>query len=248
MLILAASWLTSFRPFTTFHLVTAIVGLAVIAAVCIAGRRRPGTPGEARLRAGLAFLILAEQIAAYTYWALPSRFDISWYLPLHPCRLVVWLAGLSLVWPARSLRAIVYFWSLSVCCQPILTPQRFNGLGDPDYWFFWFSHLAIVCVGLYSVLVQGFRPTTRDFAVNAVISLSYAAAVAAIDLAFGWDYAYLGRGQYHNYNATDVLPPGPLRPLFLVAATATVMTALLLVWRVPPLKRHTPVAVASAEP
>ena len=132
--------------------------------------------------------------------------------------------------------------------MPILTPQRFDGLGDPDFWFFWFSHLAIVGVGLYDVAVRGFRPTSRDFAVNAAISLSYAAIVTSLDYAFGWDYGYLGRGDYKNFNATDVLPPGPLRPLFLIAATALVMALLLFVWRVPPLKRWAPVAAPAGSP
>jgi hypothetical integral membrane protein (TIGR02206 family) len=236
--------MTSFRPFTTFHLVTAVVGLTLIGILCVAGYRRRGTPAEGRMRLALAWMILLEQLAAYAYWALPGHFRIDKYLPFHPCRLVVWLAGVSLVWPLRPIRTLVYFWSLSVCCQPILTPEPFNGLRDPDYWLFWFSHLAIVCVGLYDVVVRGYRPTSRDFGIVAIVSLSYAAIVAAIDLTFGWDYAFLGRGVYTNHNATDVLPPGPLRPFFLVAATAVVMAFLLLIWRVPPLKRR----AALAEP
>jgi hypothetical integral membrane protein (TIGR02206 family) len=238
--------MTSFRPFTTFHLVTAAVGLALIAGFCFAGYRRRGTPGERRVRLSLAWMILAEQVAAYAYWALPGHFRTDKFLPFHPCRLVVWLAGLSLAWPLRPVRALVYFWSLSVCCQPILTPEPFGGLRDPDYWFFWFSHLAIVGAGLYDVLVRGYRPTARDFILVAIVSLSYAAVVTAIDLTFGWDYAFLGRGVYANHNATDVLPPGPLRPLFLVAATAVVMSLLLVIWRVPPLRRRAALAGASA--
>src|SRR5207247_732130 len=145
VLTLSASWLTTFRPFTTFHLVTAVVGLILIALICIAGRRLRGTPAEPRLRVFLAALIILEQIAAYSYWAAPSRFDLTWFLPLHPCRLVVWLAAIALLSNRRPPRAILYFWSFSVCCQPILTPQRFHGLSDPDFWFFWFSHLAIFC-------------------------------------------------------------------------------------------------------
>ncbi len=242
MLTLGASWITSFRPFTTFHLVTAVVGLSVIAALCIAGRRRRHTPAEPRIRLVLAVLIIAEQVAAYSYWAAPSRFDVSWFLPLHPCRLMVWVSAAALLTSRRTPRALLYFWALSVCCQPILTPPRFDGLASPDFWFFWFSHLAIVGAALYDLTVRGFRPTNRDFAITAAYSLTYAAIVASLDTVFGWDYGYLGQGRYSNSNATDVLPPGLWRPIFLVFATALVMALLLLVWRLPLLWRRTPVA------
>ena len=237
--------MTSFRPFPTFHLVTAVVGLLLIAGICIVGRRSRGTPWEPRLRAGLAALIIIEQIAAYSCWAAASRFDLTWYLPLHPCRLIVGLAAVALLSRQRWPRAVLYFWALSVCCQPILTPQPFDGLRDPDYWFFWFSHLVIVCVAIYDLTVRGFRPTSRDFAITAVVSLSYAAIVTPLDFAFGWDYGYLGRGVYKNYNATDVLPPGLLRPIFLAAATAFMMFLLLVIWRTPPLSRWGRAALAA---
>lgn len=245
MITLGTSFLTTFRPFTTFHLVTAVIGLSVIMLVCMIGRHLRGTLAEPRFRFALATLILLEQLAAYATWL--GRADQTW-IPLHPCRIVVWIAIIALLSDRRAPRAILYFWSLSVCCQPILTPPRLDGLRSPDFWFFWISHLAIFGAGMYEVRVRRFRPTVRDLRTTAIWSLLYIAIVIPLDYAYGWDYAYLGRGRYKTHNVTDLFAPGPPRTIALIFITALLMTLLLLIWRLPPLARRIAVAAPAHSP
>jgi hypothetical integral membrane protein (TIGR02206 family) len=142
--VLAASWLTTFRPFTTFHLVVAVICIALVIAAARIGIRTRGTSFEPRFRAAWAIFGVLTQIVAYLWWTRPENFNPARTLPLHLCGIVVWIAPLALVFPWRVPKALLYFWGLGLCLQGLVTPLRLGGLASPPFWFFWLNHLEII--------------------------------------------------------------------------------------------------------
>jgi len=238
--VLAASWLTSFRPFTTFHLVVAIVCIAATVVACRVGVRRRGSPFEPWFRRGWALFTVLVQAEAWWWFSRPERFDPGWTLPLHLCSIVVWIAPVALVFEWRTPRALLYFWGFGLCMQGLVTPLPQDGLLAPAFWFFWFGHLAIVGSASYLVIALRYRPTLRDLGTAVAASLLYVAVVVPLDLAFGWNYGFLGRRPLATRNVLDLLGPWPWRPAFTVLIGLLVLWVLWAIWQVPPLRRVKP--------
>ncbi len=230
---LAASWLTSFRPFTTFHLVVGLTCLLLIGAACRIGVRTRGSRFERRFRASWAIAIVLTEIVAYAWWLQPAHFRWEWTLPLHLCSIVVWIAPIALLLDWRIPRALLYFWGLALCLQGFVSPIRQDGLASPPFWFFWLNHLEIVGSAVYMVWVLQFRPSGRDYAVAVIGGLAYVALVVPLDAWFGWNYGALGRDLPGTQSVLDHLGPWPWRVGVMVLIGATVSGLLWLVWELP---------------
>jgi hypothetical integral membrane protein (TIGR02206 family) len=241
------TWLTRFRPFTTFHFVVAALCIAAMIAACLIGRSIRGTPAERRFRTAWIVSIILFQLAAFVWWFWPTRFVAAEDLPLHLCRIVVWIAAVALATSRPLPRALLYFWGLGLCFQGFVTPLRLDGLQHPYFWIFWVGHLQIVGSAVYDVVVLGYRPTMRDFGLTFIASLAFMATVIPLNVAFGWDYAYLGQGPYRTRNVIDMLPAWPWRPFWLFVIGQLMMFILLAVWQFPALRRAKPEAELAGE-
>lgn len=230
MLILGFTWFHRFRPFTTFHLVIVVLCAALIIGACIHGRRLRGTPAERQFRNAWALGIIAFQVFAIVWWALPGNAAPDGRLPLHLCRIATWVAAAALLTEARALRATLYFWGLGLCAQGFVTPLRLDGLASVGFWIFWMGHLQIVGSAIYDLSVLGFRPRLRDLGSALIASWIYVAAVVPVNLIFHLDYGYLGKkSEYATRNILDHLPPWPWRTiLFILIAHATLIVLWLL--------------------
>ena len=212
---------------SSLHLVTLAVCLATMAALARLGRRA-SERGERVLRLAWAGGIVALQLVfAWRYWH-PARFDAATSLPLHLCDLTVLIAAAALATDVRALRALLYFWALALSTQAFVTPIVRVGCAHADYWFFWIYHAQLVGAAVYEVAVRGFRPTRRDFVTASLGLVAYGALVLPLDLAFGWNYGFLGPGELPE-TALDVLPPWPWRLLVFFAAAELAMALLWLV-------------------
>lgn len=245
MTTLAASWMTSFNRFTTFHLVVVLICITLIAGAIRIGLRLRGTPAEPRFRALWAIITIATQLSAYIWWYASGNFDPLQSWPLHLCGIAVWISAIAIALPWRAPRAILYFWGLALCLQGFVTPLKLDGLSSPRFYFFWLNHLQIVGSALYLVIVLRFRPSARDFAVAVAASLVYIAAIIPLNLANNWNYGYLGRDKPRTGNVIDLLGKWPWRPFWIILLGHGAMLAAWLIWKHPRL-RH--LAQAPADP
>jgi hypothetical integral membrane protein (TIGR02206 family) len=230
------TWMTRFRPFTTFHLVMVVASALLIVAACRHGRRLGGWPAGTRrdsahrFTIALGWSVLAVQ-AFSTVWRLhPANYTLEDGLPLQLCRIAGWIAGLSLVFGWRWARTLTYFWGIGLCAQGFITPLRLDGLGSMEFWFFWIVHLQIVGAAIYDLTVRGYRPSGADWATAALVSMVYVAAIIPFNVIMGTEYGWLGQGQYRTRNVIDLLGPWPRRPILLVLIGQLMVLALWLVW------------------
>jgi hypothetical integral membrane protein (TIGR02206 family) len=222
-------WTEAFTPFGPFHAIVVLLAIVLVAGSCVLGRRWRGGPFEPRLRSGWIAFTLLWQVGSVIWWVAPMDFNED-VLPLHVCDIAAWVAPLALWTQARWLRAWLYFWAIGLSTQAFVTPVLRDGLAYPHFWLFWVGHLQIVGSAIYDVAVLGYRPKIRDLAVVITISVVYGVFVMALNLTFGWNYAYIGKGAPDAPTLIDHLGPWPFRVLPLVSLAFGAMALAWLPW------------------
>lgn len=219
----------SFRAFSGLHLL-ALCAIALLTLVAVIVRRRrpvePLAPGPAERTLALAYL--ATWIMTYAWLLTPGLREPATTLPLQLCHLAAANASLVLLTAWRPLRALQYYWGLALCTQALATPTLTEGPALYPFWFFWTSHGMIVGVALYDVFARGYRPSWRDYRLACAAVALYVAAVLPIDLAFGWNYGFVGPSRPGVRSIVDFLGPWPWRlaPIVLIAAAAMALVQL----------------------
>ncbi len=196
----------------------------------IARRRAPAAAPTAGERlVGLAYL--AAWGTTYVYFFFSPMHEPAKTLPLQLCHLTAAAAALLLVTRWAVLRPLVYFWGLALCTQALITPSLTEGPALYAFWFFWTTHGMIVGVALYDLLALGYRPALRDYGIACAAAALYVALVLPLDIAFGWNYGFVGPDKPEVRTIVDALGPWPERVSAIIAVVATAMAALLLPWK-----------------
>lgn len=219
----------AFAPFSAMH-ATVVALFALAAALLILVGRRLDPESRGRMERALGWFALGLWLVSNGWWILPPRFDVSRSLPLHLCDLTSLLAGLVLLWPRRSLRALLYFWGFSMSLQAIVTPEIAFGPESMWFWIFWLSHSAIIGIASYDIVVRGFRPTWSDYRTAVVAGVAYLVVVFTIDALTGFNYGFVGNARPGQASVVDFLGPWPRRVLFMAALAIGAMTLLMLPW------------------
>lgn len=219
----------AFEPFSRLHGLIILLFMALTALLILVGRRLSAHGGR-RLDKNLGIAIVGLWIVSSGWWMLPARFDASRTLPLHVCDLTSLLAGSVLLFPRRPLRALLYFWGIGMSLQAIVTPDISFGPDSVWFWIFWMSHTAIIAIAVYDVAARGFRPTWADFRLAVIAGLAYLALVLAINVAFGFNYGFVGNARPGEVSVVDFLGPWPLRVVWMAALVIGFMAVLMLPW------------------
>jgi hypothetical integral membrane protein (TIGR02206 family) len=227
------SWGDTFQQYSLTHLVVVVLCALVIWAVVAAGRRQRRLSNLARDEADGPGRVLGALLTVYwliyqLWWSFPQRplARDSW-LPLHLCDLAGLVAGLALLTGRRWLTTTLYFWAFAFSTQAFITPIVREGPATARFWMFWESHTAIIGAAVYVVVVRGYRPGARDFRFGILASLAYVAVVLPLNLAFGWNYGYVGPTSPQVPTIVDRLGPWPWR---LLPIAGLAVGAMLIVW------------------
>lgn len=221
------AWFDTFHAFTWMHgLVVVCFCLSVHGAITF-GRRHRGEPGERALRRVLCVLAWMAAIANVVWYALVIPFDWSKSLPLEVCDLAVFCGALALGPGWRWSRTLLFFWGLLLSSQGFITPTVEVGPAHARFWLFWSLHAAIVGASLYDLVVLGYRPMWRDLRFAWIASITYGAAVSAINVPTGFNYGKIGPAKEHAATIIDALGAWPLR---IVWVAAIVLTMQGLAW------------------
>jgi hypothetical integral membrane protein (TIGR02206 family) len=226
---LAASWWTSFTPFSAQHAVSVVFWCGIFAAVAALGRRCRGTPREGRVRAAWLATLLLTQVYTAAWYLFPANFDIGVSLPLHYCDMTVWIAAAALWSQSRWLRSVLFFWGFALSTQAFITPTLREGMGHPRYWFFFMNHMFIVGSAVYDVVALRFRPTVRDFGTASAALAVYACLIMPVNVVAGANYGFIGDSKPDAPTILDKLGPWPDRILLIWLLA---QTAMLLVYAI----------------
>lgn len=221
----------TFRAFTWLHAaaLAAILALTAIAVVVASRRPLPAAPTATERALGWAYV--AMWITTYTFLLFPPLHEPAKTYPLQLCHWNALTAALLLVTGWRWLRPLVYFWGFALSTQALATPALSEGPALYPFWFFWTTHGLIVGVALYDVLARGYRPTLRDYGIACAGAAAYVALILPLDLAFGWNYGFVGPSKPEVRTIVDALGPWPERLVLIVLLVAGAMALALLPWR-----------------
>jgi hypothetical integral membrane protein (TIGR02206 family) len=224
--------LDRFQPFSWMHAASlaGLLGLT-LAAVALRRRRDADAPPSRWEIAWVVFTVLLW-IAVNGWQLLPGRYDPRYSLPLQICDLVSLAVPLALLTSWRPLRALLYFWGLALSTQGILTPDLKEGPSRPQFWAFWIIHGAIIGTALYDLAGRRYRPTWKDFRYAYVGSWVYFALILSFDLAFGYNYGYVGKSRPDQPSLIDFLGPWPQRLVAIILLVSGAMLLLLVPWEV----------------
>jgi uncharacterized membrane protein YwaF len=196
----------TFRMFTALHAVALAAILGLTALAIVSARRAPRPPGPTPTERAIGLAYLAAWATTYVFLLFPPLHEPAKTLPLQLCHWNALAAALLLATRWGMLRPIVYFWGFALSTQALITPSLTEGPAIYPFWFFWSTHGLIVGVALY------------------------VAIVLPLDLAFDWNYGFVGRGKPEVRTIVDALGPWPERLAIIVLLVAAAMALLLLPW------------------
>ena len=227
---MSSNWLDTFHPWSAVHAgVLLLFGGLWWGIISWAANRR-ASPTLIRGERIFAALMLTVWIVAEGYWALPAHFDPAYSLPIHICDLTALVVPLVFFTRKRLLNAILYFWGYGLSLQAIITPELHFGPRHFDFWLFWGYHSMIMGAAAYVLIVHRYRPTWRDWGYGIAASAVYLAIILPVDIAFRFNYGFLGEAQPTQTTLIDALGPWPQRVFVICALVAVMMTLLLLPW------------------
>lgn len=160
-------------PYQPFPLFSAahLAALAVIGLVCLSlvvfrrhfrAAERGGLAGGPWGRLFL-FLLVAQQIALYLWYAWLGKFNAATSLPLQVCTASVYLCVALWITMSKRVFEVLYFWGVCGATQALLTPSM-EGYVYPHFrfWDFFIAHGLILVTIFYFLAVKGWRVTLRS--------------------------------------------------------------------------------------
>lgn len=230
----AYDWAQEFRVGTWQHWTVIGVCALLMMIWCASGRRLlnretdEGRTKERKLRHWIGWFIVISQSIILIRRLTPGQWDLQDSLPLHMCRWTVWIVGWSMLTLNPKARALTLFWGLALSTQVFFTPFIKEGHGSLGFWIYWLNHLQIVGVGVYDVVVLGYRPKFKDLRFGVLAGVAFSMLVFVINIVLGTNYAYLGSANHDEASIIDVLGPYPLRAVWMVLGGAVVMGVVYL--------------------
>lgn len=220
--------MSSFRMFSELHALV-LAAIAGIAAGAILAARTSRNPAPVERAVGWAYL--AAWFTTYAFLLFPPLHEPAKTYPLQLCHLTALAAAVLLVTRWQWLRPLVYFWGIALSTQALLTPALAEGPALYPFWFFWITHGLIIVVALYDVAVHGYRPRWRDYGIACAGAALYVAAILPLNLAFGWNYGFVGPSRPESRSIVDLLGAWPERLVPIVLIVAAAMALLMLPWQ-----------------
>ncbi len=211
-----------FRPFGPDH--WAAMALTAVAAGALLGnaRRLRRLPNDRWIRAGLAIVIVGNELISW----ISSGLQGIWRLPLQLCDLAMVVMGWALVGRQTFVSAVAFYWGLGGSLQAVLTPDLSQAFPHAQWVVFFLGHGGMVVSAVY-LAVRGMVPLDRATVWRVwLLTNGYAAVAGAVNWGLGTNYGYLAHKPAHP-SLLDVLGPWPYY-ILAVEGVAVVLFFLCL--------------------
>jgi len=192
--------------------------------------RRSGALQSTSKTLGVAMLALWLGYNAYYFY--PGNFSWGVSLPLHVCDILGPISAIALISSNRQSRALLYFCGLTLAGQAVATPTGNQSPEALRFWLYWLLHAGIISFSVFDLTVRGYKPHISDLRWVVFFDMAYAVLVTPLNIAFGWNYGYLGDHRPDAATAVDVLGPWPARIIIMVLVAVVLQMAMYLPWLV----------------
>lgn len=215
---------------SSLHLKMMIFTLCIIIITQILGfrSRQSGTLSSSSQILGICMFALWLIYNAYYFY--PGNFSWEVSLPLHVCDLLGPISAIALISSNRKARAVLYFCALTLATQAIITPI---GNQDPEafrFWLYWLLHAGIISLSVFDLIVRHYKPNIKDLHQVFFFDIAYAVLITPFNIAFCWNYGYLGNSKPDTPTVIDFLGPWPERIFSIILIAIALQTLMYLPW------------------
>lgn len=214
-------------------LIFSVIGMILPIILC-----RTGWLSVEKCSTGFGWLMWVLWIGYNIYYFYPSNFDWQKSLPLHVCDLLGPISAVALLTSRRLVRSLLFFSAIPFALQAIATPTGNQDPATLRFWLYWLLHAGILSASMFDFFVRDYSPKIRDLGNAIVVDLCYAAAIVPLDVAFSWNYGYLGPSKPDTTTALDFLGPWPARIVSIIAVAVLLQTMMLALSRIKMLSKR----------
>ena len=218
-----------FVMFGNIHLLT-ILGVVLVSIFLPLSYKNKSANAKSLMSKLLAFTILAHVIISpyKDLYMLKNPYNWVEVIPLHMCDLSEIFLAWFLLGGKKILYKCAFFWGLGGATMAILTPDI--PYHDLDYVFFMVGHGMIVIGILYSTVVLGNRPYTKDiFTVTMITLFILTPIVYIINLMLGEpaNYWYLMQ-KPAGASLMDMFPEPPFHLIYTTPIAISIFCLIYL--------------------
>ncbi len=208
------------------HVIAIGVTAAVIAAVLVAARKRPGR----WIDLGARVIAVAVVVSEAGWWVINianGTWTIQYSLPLHLCEAGCFLLAAALLWRARFAFEMSYFWALGGTLPGLFTPDVPGHFPMPVYFQYYLEHGLLVLGAFYMVIALGMRPARGAVIRVSTATAAYAVVIGFVDFVTGGNYLFL-RNLPPTRTFLDYMGPWPWYIVTLTVLAVVIFWLLYL--------------------
>lgn len=183
--------LTPLEIFGVPHLITLLVGVAIVFSVPWLSRKYLDESAQQRLGRFIGWLTFS----GYASWAVlhlvAGSFDLSKHLPMHLCFVVGVVTPVAMTWRNQTVFEFVYYCGFSGVLQACISPAEVASYPHFDFFRFWVLHIGVILSAVYAVVVYRMWPTAQGVLRTWLIVLGYLVVAIVVNLSLGTNYFYI---------------------------------------------------------
>jgi hypothetical integral membrane protein (TIGR02206 family) len=210
-----------------------------VVVLLVFGPRLRGTPGERRLCLALAVANLVFGTLSTVAGMVP--FNIKTSLPLIICGFAWVIVAWALLTRKPLLNALTYYWGLTLATQAMVQPSLKQAFPQPEYFWFFGKHIAIIWGAVFLTLVLRYGPDWRGYRFAVALTTGWLIALMCLNPLLGSNYGYFTRKPSQN-TVLNLFGPWPLYVVVEALLTIVVWALITLPWTGLPRRRRTRVA------
>lgn len=204
-----------------------VLSSVVISYIILKRVKKKDKSSQRNLALWIAGVLISFQIIFPIIHAIQGRFDLGVDLPLHLCSIMPIALMVCYISGSKKIWRIIVFWLLVGCSQSLLTPTIDVNFPHPDSINYWFTHMGIVFLGFYPVVLWDWRIRYRDILRSLLWLNVIAAFVFTVNYLLGTNYMYLMH-KPEVESLFDVMGPWPY--YILVAEFVFILLTVPLVF------------------
>jgi len=197
-----------FQPFTPVHFLVLFLMFLLNGIVLLLPKLAPGKHAVRNVAYAIAIFMLAQELVDRGGHYFLNREPLAHVLPFHLCGMSVFLVPVMLITRNQLLLEVLYYWGLGGALISLITPE----VAFPFPHFlnvtFFTSHTLIITGVIYAILYYEMRPRPGSIVRVFLITATYAAIVAPLNVLLGTNYLYICK-KPAGLSVLDFLGPWP---------------------------------------
>lgn len=217
----------AFHSFSMQHLIGIL--FVVLLVFIIINFKEYMIKNDKKIRYIMAFVMLSQQLALYTWYLTSGVFSFSESLPLYTCRIAILLMVVMLIKPKQWIFDITYFWGMLGALIALITPDT-STFSFPHLMFvqYFVGHGFLLASIVYMLTIKSYTINFSSLRRVCRVTLAYIICIIPINFLVDGNYSYM-RFKPSTKTLLDLFPPFPGYVPIIIA----IVFALFLVTYLP---------------